>query len=34
MRAAGADGVIDLSVEDLKSSLRDQVYTANGRKGG
>lgn len=33
VRAAGADGVIDLSVEDLKSSLRDQVYAANGRKG-
>ncbi len=30
---AGADHVIDLSADDLRSSLRDQVYAATGGKG-
>ncbi|MEC7489122.1 MAG: NADPH:quinone oxidoreductase family protein [Pseudomonadota bacterium] len=30
---AGADAVIDLSVEDLKSNLRQQVMTATNRRG-
>jgi len=33
VRAAGADHVIDLSADDLKSSLRDQVYAVTGGKG-
>jgi NADPH2:quinone reductase len=32
-RAAGADEVIDLSVDNLKDNLRQQVYEANQGKG-
>jgi len=30
---AGADAIIDLSVNDLKDNLREQVYAANGGRG-
>jgi NADPH2:quinone reductase len=33
VRAAGADAVIDLSVDNLRDNLRQQVYDANGGKG-
>lgn len=33
VRAAGADHVIDLSADDLKSSLRDQVFAVTDRNG-
>jgi NADPH2:quinone reductase len=33
VKAAGADHVIDLSVDDLKSALRDQVYAVAGGNG-
>jgi NADPH2:quinone reductase len=33
VRAAGADEVIDLSVENLRDGLREQVHAVNGGKG-
>lgn len=33
MLAAGADAVIDLSADNLRDSLREQVYEANGGQG-
>lgn len=33
VREAGADAVIDLSAANLRDSLREQVYAANGGKG-
>jgi NADPH2:quinone reductase len=33
VRAAGADAIIDLSVDNLRDNLRQQVYAANGGKG-
>lgn len=32
-KAAGADHIIDTSVENIRDSLRDQVYAAVGKKG-
>jgi NADPH2:quinone reductase len=32
-RDAGADAIIDLSVDNLRDALRDQVYAANGGAG-
>jgi NADPH2:quinone reductase len=33
VRAGGADAIIDLSVDDLRDNLRQQVHDANGGKG-
>jgi len=33
VREAGADALIDLSADNLRDSLREQVYAANGGKG-
>lgn len=33
VRAAGADAVVDLSVENLRDGLRDQVHAVTGGKG-
>ena len=32
-KAAGADHIIDTSIENIRDSLRDQVYAAVGKKG-